>query len=189
MPKRPDNQPWRYWRTVAGAAAAAAIVAVGAFTGHVRFAHANDVVDCAQVKCVALTFDDGPTPVHRPTAGHPERQQRQGDVLRDRQQGRRQPGRRKTGRRRGHGTRQPHLGTPEHDHAAAGRRPGAVLPGQRCDRRRHRRDAEIVAPAGRPHQRGGQRAGRQSRSGRESFGTSSLSTGSTTPTPRPAGLC
>ena len=62
MPKRPDNQAWRYWRTVAGAAAAAAIVAVGAFTGHVRFAHANDVVDCAQVKCVALTFDDGPTP-------------------------------------------------------------------------------------------------------------------------------
>ena len=62
MPKRPDNQSWRYWRTVAGAAAAAAIVAVGAFTGHVRFAHANDVVDCAQVKCVALTFDDGPTP-------------------------------------------------------------------------------------------------------------------------------
>ncbi|MGO8967355.1 polysaccharide deacetylase family protein [Mycobacterium sp.] len=35
---------------------------MGAFTGHVRFAHANDVVDCAQVKCVALTFDDGPTP-------------------------------------------------------------------------------------------------------------------------------
>ncbi|HEY2196719.1 MAG TPA: polysaccharide deacetylase family protein [Mycobacterium sp.] len=62
MSKRPDNQAWRYWRTVAGAAAAAAIVGIGAFTGHVRFAHANDVVDCAQVKCVALTFDDGPTP-------------------------------------------------------------------------------------------------------------------------------
>jgi peptidoglycan/xylan/chitin deacetylase (PgdA/CDA1 family) len=62
VPKRPDNQAWRYWRTVAAAAAAAAIVGIGAFTGHVRFAHANDVVDCAQVKCVALTFDDGPTP-------------------------------------------------------------------------------------------------------------------------------
>jgi peptidoglycan/xylan/chitin deacetylase (PgdA/CDA1 family) len=37
-------------------------VAVGAFTGHVRFAEAEDVVDCSQVKCVALTFDDGPTP-------------------------------------------------------------------------------------------------------------------------------
>jgi peptidoglycan/xylan/chitin deacetylase (PgdA/CDA1 family) len=43
-------------------AAAAIVVAVGAFTGHVRFGRANDVVDCAQVKCVALTFDDGPTP-------------------------------------------------------------------------------------------------------------------------------
>jgi peptidoglycan/xylan/chitin deacetylase (PgdA/CDA1 family) len=60
--KRPDNQAWRYWRTVAGVAAAAVIVGIGAFTGHVRFAHANDVVNCAQVKCVALTFDDGPTP-------------------------------------------------------------------------------------------------------------------------------
>jgi peptidoglycan/xylan/chitin deacetylase (PgdA/CDA1 family) len=38
------------------------VVAIGALTGHVRFAKANDVVDCAQVKCVALTFDDGPTP-------------------------------------------------------------------------------------------------------------------------------
>ena len=62
MSKRPDNQAWRYWRTVAGVAAAAVIVGIGAFTGHVRFAHANDVVNCAQVKCVALTFDDGPTP-------------------------------------------------------------------------------------------------------------------------------
>jgi peptidoglycan/xylan/chitin deacetylase (PgdA/CDA1 family) len=42
--------------------AAAAVVAIGAFTGHVRFARANDVVDCAKVNCVALTFDDGPTP-------------------------------------------------------------------------------------------------------------------------------
>ena len=62
MPKRPDSRRWSYWRTVAGAAAATAIVAIGACTGHIRFAHANDVVDCAQVKCVALTFDDGPTP-------------------------------------------------------------------------------------------------------------------------------
>jgi peptidoglycan/xylan/chitin deacetylase (PgdA/CDA1 family) len=60
--RRPDTLAWRYWRTVAGVLAAAVVVAIGAFTGHVRFAHANDVVDCAQVKCVALTFDDGPTP-------------------------------------------------------------------------------------------------------------------------------
>jgi peptidoglycan/xylan/chitin deacetylase (PgdA/CDA1 family) len=62
VPRRPDTQAWRYWRTVAGVAAGVAVIAIGAFTGHVRFAHANDVVDCAQVKCVALTFDDGPTP-------------------------------------------------------------------------------------------------------------------------------
>src|ERR1700734_474851 len=62
VPRRPDTLAWRYWRTVAGVVAAAAVVAIGAFTGHVRFARANDVVDCAQVKCVALTFDDGPTP-------------------------------------------------------------------------------------------------------------------------------
>jgi peptidoglycan/xylan/chitin deacetylase (PgdA/CDA1 family) len=42
--------------------AGAVVVAVGALTGHVRFATAADVVDCALVKCVALTFDDGPTP-------------------------------------------------------------------------------------------------------------------------------
>jgi peptidoglycan/xylan/chitin deacetylase (PgdA/CDA1 family) len=42
--------------------AGAVVVAVGAFTGHVRFAKAEDVVDCSHVKCVALTFDDGPTP-------------------------------------------------------------------------------------------------------------------------------
>ncbi len=62
MPKRSDTLVWRYWRTVAGVVAAAIVVAIGAFTGHVRFARANDAVDCAQVKCVALTFDDGPTP-------------------------------------------------------------------------------------------------------------------------------
>jgi peptidoglycan/xylan/chitin deacetylase (PgdA/CDA1 family) len=62
VPRRPDTLAWRYWRTVAGVVAGAVVISIGAFTGHVRFAHANDVVDCAQVKCVALTFDDGPTP-------------------------------------------------------------------------------------------------------------------------------
>jgi peptidoglycan/xylan/chitin deacetylase (PgdA/CDA1 family) len=62
VPRRPDTLAWRYWRTVAGVVAAAIVVAIGAYTGHVRFAHANDVVNCAQVKCVAFTFDDGPTP-------------------------------------------------------------------------------------------------------------------------------
>lgn len=61
MPKRPDNQAWRYWRTVLVIAAAAVVLIVGALTGHIRRADAEPV-DCAQVKCVALTFDDGPSP-------------------------------------------------------------------------------------------------------------------------------
>jgi peptidoglycan/xylan/chitin deacetylase (PgdA/CDA1 family) len=59
--KRPDTQAWRYWRTVIGVVAAVIVVIVGAVTGHIRRADA-DAVDCAQVKCVALTFDDGPSP-------------------------------------------------------------------------------------------------------------------------------
>lgn len=61
MPKRPDNQAWRYWRTVFGVVAAAVVLIIGALTGHVRRADA-EAVDCSQVKCVALTFDDGPSP-------------------------------------------------------------------------------------------------------------------------------
>ena len=61
MPKRPDSQAWRYARTVLGVLAAAAVLIVGGLTGHVRKASADDV-DCSQVKCVALTFDDGPSP-------------------------------------------------------------------------------------------------------------------------------
>jgi peptidoglycan/xylan/chitin deacetylase (PgdA/CDA1 family) len=44
-------------RNVVGVAVAAVLLA-GSLSGH---AHA-DTVDCAQVKCVALTFDDGPGP-------------------------------------------------------------------------------------------------------------------------------
>jgi peptidoglycan/xylan/chitin deacetylase (PgdA/CDA1 family) len=50
---------------VAGVCAGAAIVIVGSFTGHVKVAspaEAADDVDCAVVKCIALTFDDGPSP-------------------------------------------------------------------------------------------------------------------------------
>ncbi len=61
MPKRSDSQAWRYGRTVFGLAAAAAVLVIGALTGHVRRADAGDV-DCSRTKCVALTFDDGPSP-------------------------------------------------------------------------------------------------------------------------------
>ncbi|MEE6175886.1 polysaccharide deacetylase family protein [Mycobacterium sp. 050134] len=59
MPKRPDTQAWRYWRTVAGVVAAAAVLVVGGLTGHVTRA---DSLSCSVTKCVALTFDDGPSP-------------------------------------------------------------------------------------------------------------------------------
>jgi peptidoglycan/xylan/chitin deacetylase (PgdA/CDA1 family) len=59
MPKRPDSQAWRYWRTVLGVVAAGAVLVIGGLTGHVTRA---DNVSCSVVKCVALTFDDGPGP-------------------------------------------------------------------------------------------------------------------------------
>ena len=52
---------WRYWLTVASVAAAALVLIIGALTGHVQRAGADDV-DCSKLKCVALTFDDGPSP-------------------------------------------------------------------------------------------------------------------------------
>ncbi len=61
MPKRSDTQAWRYRRTVLGLVAAAAVLLIGALTGHVKRAGADDV-DCSVIKCVALTFDDGPGP-------------------------------------------------------------------------------------------------------------------------------
>jgi peptidoglycan/xylan/chitin deacetylase (PgdA/CDA1 family) len=46
---------------VLGVLAAATVLVVGGLTGHIRKAGADNV-DCSQVKCVALTFDDGPSP-------------------------------------------------------------------------------------------------------------------------------
>jgi peptidoglycan/xylan/chitin deacetylase (PgdA/CDA1 family) len=59
VPKRPDTQAWRYWRTVLGVVAAGAVLLIGGLTGHVTRA---DNLSCSVVKCVALTFDDGPSP-------------------------------------------------------------------------------------------------------------------------------
>ncbi|MBI3227152.1 MAG: polysaccharide deacetylase family protein [Mycolicibacterium cosmeticum] len=47
--------------TVVGVVAAIAILIVGGLSGHIR-RDDPDVVNCAEVKCVALTFDDGPGP-------------------------------------------------------------------------------------------------------------------------------
>jgi len=59
VPKRPDSQAWRYWRTVFGVVAAGAVLMIGGLTGHVTRA---DNLSCSVVKCIALTFDDGPGP-------------------------------------------------------------------------------------------------------------------------------
>jgi peptidoglycan/xylan/chitin deacetylase (PgdA/CDA1 family) len=59
VPKRPDSQAWRYWRTVFGVVAAGAVLVIGGLTGHVTRA---DNLSCSVAKCVALTFDDGPGP-------------------------------------------------------------------------------------------------------------------------------
>lgn len=61
MPKRGDSQAWRYGLMVLGVFAAVGVIVVALLTGHARRASAENV-DCAVVKCVALTFDDGPSP-------------------------------------------------------------------------------------------------------------------------------
>jgi peptidoglycan/xylan/chitin deacetylase (PgdA/CDA1 family) len=52
---------WRNCAAVLGVVAAVAIFVVGVRSGHSQPAAAQDV-DCKQVSCVALTFDDGPGP-------------------------------------------------------------------------------------------------------------------------------
>lgn len=59
MAKRPDTLAWRYGRTLVGVIAAVAVLVIGGLTGHVTRA---DNLSCGVIKCVALTFDDGPGP-------------------------------------------------------------------------------------------------------------------------------
>lgn len=61
MPKRRDNRAWQYGLVVLGVLAAVTVVVISLLTGHATRETPDDV-DCAQVKCVALTFDDGPGP-------------------------------------------------------------------------------------------------------------------------------
>jgi peptidoglycan/xylan/chitin deacetylase (PgdA/CDA1 family) len=57
--KRPETSSWTYWRVVIGVCVGVAVVVIGSLTGHVAKA---DEVNCAEYKCIALTFDDGPSP-------------------------------------------------------------------------------------------------------------------------------
>lgn len=59
MRKRPETSSWTYWRVVIGVCVGVAVVVIGSLTGHVAKA---DEVNCAEYKCIALTFDDGPGP-------------------------------------------------------------------------------------------------------------------------------
>ena len=61
MPKRPANGARPYWLTLCAGAGAVAVLVIGGLTGHVKLA-SSDNIDCSTVKCVALTFDDGPSP-------------------------------------------------------------------------------------------------------------------------------
>jgi peptidoglycan/xylan/chitin deacetylase (PgdA/CDA1 family) len=60
VPKRRDSRAWQYGLVVL-AVAAAVVVVVSLLTGRAKREPADDV-DCAEEKCVALTFDDGPGP-------------------------------------------------------------------------------------------------------------------------------
>ena len=139
---------------VFGVVAAVVVVVVALLTGHAERESPDDV-DCAKVKCVALTFDDGPGPYTDRLLQILQGQRRQGDVLSDRQQGRRESRRRQAHRGRRHGGRQPYLGTPQHDHHPAAGHPRAVQQGER----RHRGGDRSAPEAGPYRGRGGQRPG------------------------------
>ena len=59
MVRLPNSQAWRW--TVVGVVAAVVVLVVGVLTGHIRRDDPDDV-DCATERCIALTFDDGPSP-------------------------------------------------------------------------------------------------------------------------------
>ena len=58
MPRRRESLNWAYLRTALAGCAAVLLVVAGCSDRPAR----ADAVDCAKEKCVALTFDDGPTP-------------------------------------------------------------------------------------------------------------------------------
>ena len=62
MPKRPDSQAWRYWQNRSRRARGRRGADRRRADRSRPQSRAPDDVDCSQVKCVALTFDDGPSP-------------------------------------------------------------------------------------------------------------------------------
>jgi peptidoglycan/xylan/chitin deacetylase (PgdA/CDA1 family) len=54
-----NRQSWRW--TVIGVVAAVAVLVIGTLTGRIHRADADDI-DCSVARCVAFTFDDGPSP-------------------------------------------------------------------------------------------------------------------------------
>jgi peptidoglycan/xylan/chitin deacetylase (PgdA/CDA1 family) len=61
VPERTASKARPYWLTLCAGVGAVLVLVIGGLTGHVRLSNADDV-DCSKVKCVAFTFDDGPTP-------------------------------------------------------------------------------------------------------------------------------
>lgn len=100
---------WQLGVLVAVIVIVAAFMVEGGARGQQRLG--ADEVDCAKYKCVALTFDDGPTPFTDRLL-QVLADQGASDLLPHRQQGRRRPRRGTAHRRRRHGGWQPHLGAP-----------------------------------------------------------------------------
>ncbi len=122
-----------------------------------RPGHTAENLSCSVIKCVALTFDDGPA-LYRPAAAHPDRQRRQSHLLPDRQQPPTPPapGVSRTGMEIGiiPGN------TPNMTTIPARGYPRPILQGQRCDRRGDRPHADVGSPGRRTVQRRGARQGR-----------------------------
>ena len=154
---------------VLGVLAAVAIVVVVAAHRPRQARHPRRCrLRAGQMRCADVRRRAGA--LHRPAAADPRGQQREGDVLPDRQQGCREPRRRQAHRGGRHGGRQPYLGTPQHDHHPAAGHPRTVQQGQR----RHRGGDRTATEAGPHRRRAGQRpgagGGQEAGSGRHQLG-------------------
>ncbi len=97
--------------TVLGVVAAVAILIVGSLSGHIR-RDDPDAVNCAEVKCVALTFDDGPGPYTDRLLKILQDTDSKATFFLIGNKVAANPRRRQAHRRGGYGDRQSHVGTP-----------------------------------------------------------------------------